>query len=65
MFLIAQTKRFGTLNATQNNRSSLQSTVLEKNQEKLPKNSQKCIFLFVKNDQLLAVFLDTFKNCAL
>jgi hypothetical protein len=47
MFLIAQIKRFGTLNATQKNRSSLQSTVLKKNKEKLSEIglfNKKCIF---------------------
>ena len=41
VFLIAQIKRFGTLNATQKNRIPLQSTVLEKIRKKLPKNFPK------------------------
>ena len=50
LFLIAQIKRFGTLNAMQKNRSPLQSTVLEKtritarNWPFLPKNAFFTIF---------------------
>ena len=47
LVLIVQIKRFGTLNATQKNRSPLQSTVLEKikkNCWKLAIFNKKCIF---------------------
>ena len=62
LFLIAPIKRFGTLNATQKKTAALYKAPFLKNLEKLPKNNQKCIF--VKNGQLLAVFLDFFKNGA-
>ena len=56
LFLIAQIKRFGTLNATKN-RSPRHSNVLEK----IRKNCLKIVknaFLEKKNNHFLAVFLD-------
>ena len=53
LFMIAQIKRCGTLNATQKNQSPLQSTVLEK----IRKNCLKIVknaFFFGKNYQYLA-----------
>ena len=41
VFLIAQIKRFGTLDATQKNRIPLQNTVHKKIRKKLPKNCPK------------------------
>ena len=43
MFLIAQIKRFGTLNAMQKTAALYKAQILKKS-GKLPKNSQKCIF---------------------
>ena len=43
LFLIAQIKRFGTQSATQKTAALYTGQFFEKNQEKLPKNSQKSL----------------------
>ena len=58
LFLIAQIKRFGTLNAMQKT-AALYTAPFLKNQEKLPKNSQKHIFLLSLTNfwQFFLIFL--------
>ena len=56
LFVIAQTKRFGTLNATQKI-AALRTAQFLKNCLKIVKNA-----IFGKNGQIMAVFLDFFNN---
>ena len=62
-FLIAQIKRFGTLNATQKTAALYIAPFLKKSGKNCLKENQKCIF--VKNGKFLAVFLAFFNNGAL
>ena len=55
LFLIAQIKRFGTLNTTQKKRSPQQSTVLENIRKKTASKWSNMHFFF-------AVFLDFFQK---
>ena len=60
LFLIAQFKRFGTLNTMQKTAALYKAPFLKKSGKnclKIVKNT-----FFVKNIQFLAVFLDFFKN---